>query len=171
MTFDTRKAVYYSDPFDMYEAVRVSPRLNGLESSYGKRSGQALGAVPRFRWEPGKDRYSNADLVEMQAIVQGDDGANRQVHIEEFQRRDAGVTVYLFAANHKELNDLVIRFLGALSDVLRATAAYQIGDGEEIEPEDDSVQSWCYRLQFSVRLLCADTLPATYPLNLVASLE
>ena len=107
----------------------------------------------------------------MQAIVQGDDGANRQVHIEEFQRRDAGVTVYLFAANHKELNDLVIRFLGALSDVLRATAAYQIGDGEEIEPEDDSVQSWCYRLQFSVRLLCADTLPATYPLNLVASLE
>ncbi len=170
MTFDTRQPKYYSDIFDAYEDVRLSPRLSGIESTFGKRSGKAISAIPRFRWETGKDRFKLAELVEQAAIYQDDDGANRLVHIEEFQRRDAGVPVYLYAANHRELNELVIRFLGALSDVLRATAVYDIGDGEEIEPEDDATQSWCYRLQFTVRLICADTLPASYPLTLTATI-
>lgn len=170
MTFDAHKPRYYSDLIDVYEDLRTSPRLSGVESSFGKRAGKAISAIPRFRWETGKDRFKLAELVEQAAIYQDDDGANRLVHIEEFQRRDAGVTVYLYAANHRELNALVIRFLGALSDVLRATAEYEIGDGEEIEPEDDATQSWCYRLQLTVRLICADTLPASYPLTLTASI-
>lgn len=170
MTFEQRKPKYYADIFDVYEDIRISPRLSGVEPTFGKLSGQALGSLPRMRWEPGKDRFKLAELVEQEAIYQDDEGSNQRVHIEEFQRRDAGVTVYLYERNHAELNKLLIRFLGALSDVLRATAIYELGDGEEIEPTDDSVQSWCYRLQLTVRLICADTLPATYPLYLNATI-
>lgn len=166
MSFEVRAPKYYSDVLDVYEDVRISPRLSGIASTFGKLSGQAIGSIPRMRWELGKDRFKPAELVEQAAIYQDDDGANRLVHIEEFQRRDAGVTVYLFAATHQALNGLVIRFVGALSDVLRATAIYEIGDGEEIEPSDDATQSWCYRLQITIRLICADTLPASYPLQI-----
>lgn len=170
MTFDPHKPKYYSDVADVFSDVRISPRLSGVEATFGKISGQAMGSLPRIRWELGKDRFKPAELVEQAAIYQDDDGANRLVHIEEFQRRDAGVTVYLFAATHQALNGLVIRFVGALADVLRATAVYEIGDGEEIEPSDDATQSWCYRLQITIRLFCADTLPASYPLQTQAEI-
>lgn len=170
MTFDPRKPKYYDDIFDVYQDVVSSPRLSELECTFGKKSGQALGAIPRLRWETGKDRFSYGELIDHRCVSEDDDGANRLVHLQEHTRIDSAVTVYLFAENHAEIGRWRKSLLGALSDVLRATGAYQLGEGEEIEPGDDATQSWAYRLQLTVRLVCADTLPATYPQHMQATI-
>ena len=171
MTFEAHQPKVYTNPRSVFEAVHLSQRLTGIAATFGRKEGKALSVLPRIRWELGRDRFSNGQLGDFRAIVNGDDGTNDLVHIEEFTRRDVGVVVSLYESDDTKLNVLLINFLGALSEILRATDAYSVLSGETIEPESDSVDSWCYRLQISIRLVCADTLPATYPTTITGSLQ
>lgn len=163
MAFAPLPETKYFKLSEVYESVHLNRRLAGIAKTLGKKEGQALSVTPRIRWEPKGDRYKPAEMQGEPAVLPGPGGANRNVIIEEFDRRDAGATIWLFADTYSELEDLVIKFRGALSDVLRADRMYSAPDGEPIPPESDGVSTWAYRMPLTVRLLCADVYQATSP--------
>lgn len=154
---------FYFKLSEVYKDIHLNRRLAGVNHAFGKKQGQAPSTTPRIRWEPRPDKYRPAEIGGEPAILPGPDGANRQVIIEEFDRRDAGVTIWLYADSHDALEDLVIAFRGALSDVLRVDRVYSAPDGETIEPTDEASSTWTYRLPLTVRLICADLYPVTSP--------
>jgi hypothetical protein len=158
-------SVYYDSLYDVYTDVHLSRRLSGIAKAFGPKEGKAISVSPRIRWEPNADVFRPAEMGGEIAVRPGANGANQMVMIEEFDRRDAGAIILIYADTYQEMEKLVIKFRGALSDVLRATSVYQAPNGTPIAPEDDSQNTWCYKMPLSVRLLCADVYPVTSPID------
>lgn len=173
MTFQAPERYLYDSLFDVYEDVHQNRRLSGVAHCFGPKEGKALSVLPRIRWEPGEaeDKFLPAEMGGYVAVrPHGPDGANRNVIVEEHDRRDAGCAVLFYAATYKDLERLVGAFRGALADVLRADAVYEAKSGRARGPENESQDSWTYRMPLSVRLLCADTWAATSPLTSVGTI-
>ncbi len=171
MAFLQPENYLYDSLYDVYEEIHRSPRLSGVAHCFGPKEGKALSVLPRIRWEPSEDQYKPAEMGGYVAVrPHGSAGANRNVIVEEHDRRDAGANVLFYAATYKDLERLVGAFLGALSDVLRADAVYELKSGKAQGPENDAQDSWMYRLPLTVRLICADTWMATTPESSVGTL-
>lgn len=173
MAFQAPQEIFYTSLFDVYTDIHTgNRRLAGIAHAFGQKESRALSVLPRIRWEPdeAEDRFLPAEMGGAVAIRPHVNGANTQVIIEEFDRRDAGCVVKFYAESYKALEDLVIRFRGALFDVLRADAVYSAKTGRASSPGSDGVNSWSYRMPLSVRLLCADTWAATSPLTSVGTI-
>lgn len=165
MTIAQPTRVYYDSLYDVYTDVHLSMRLSGIAKAFGPKEGKGISVTPRIRWEPNSDVFRPAEMGGEVAVRPGADGANQNVVIEEFDRRDAGAMILLYADSYTEMEKLVIKFRGALSEVLRATSVYQSPNGTVIAPEDDSQNTWCYKMPLAVRLLCADVYPVTSPID------
>lgn len=163
MAYAAYEKVYYTSLDEVFEDVHLNHRLAGIGKAFGKKQGQALATTPRIRWELTQDRFLPAEMGGEVAIRPGAAGANQLVEIDEFDRRDAGALILLYADSHAELTKLLIAFRGALSDVLRTDRVYQAPTGNVVEPETDSDSTWCYRMPLTVRLICADYYPVTSP--------
>ncbi len=171
MAFQQPERFLYDSLYDVYEDIHQNRRLSGVAHCFGPKEGKALSVLPRIRWEPSEDQFKPAEMGGYVAVrPHGPGGENRDVIVEEYDRRDAGANVLFYAATYKELERLVGAFLGALSDVLRADAVYELGRGKAQGPENDSQDSWMYRLPLMVRLICADTWLATTPESSVGTL-
>jgi len=163
MAFAPYAAQYYVSLEEVYADIHLNRRLAGIGHAFGKKQGQALATTPRIRWELTQDRFLPAEMGGEVAVRPGPSGANQMVEIEEFDRRDAGAIILMYADSFAELNKLVIDFRGALADVLRSDRVYRAPSGTPIEPETDADSTWCYRMPLTVRLLCADVYPVTSP--------
>lgn len=161
---------YYFTLTQVYEDIHLNRRISGIAHAFGKKAGQAMSTTPRIRWEPTRDRYKPAEMGGEPTVLPGPSGANELVIIEEFDRRDAGVTILFYADSSQQVEQLAVNFRGALADVLRADRNYSAPDGEIIEPADESSSTWCYRMPLTVRLICADLYPATSPTNEVGQM-
>ena len=161
---------YYRSLYDVYEDVHLNKRLAGIAKAWGRKDGKALSITPRVRWEPGADKFKPAEMSGEIAVLPWRTGRNEQVMIEEFDRRDARATVFLFADTYPDAERLLEKFRGALSDVLRATSVYEASEGQWIQPEDDSISTWEFRMPLTVRLVLADLNPVFLPTNDIGSL-
>jgi len=115
---------YYDSLYDVYTDVHLSRRLSGIAKAFGPKEGKSISVSPRIRWEPNADVFRPAEMGGEIALRPGANGANQMVMIEEFDRRDAGAIILIYADTYQEMEKLVIKFRGALSDVLRATSVY-----------------------------------------------
>jgi len=150
---------YYRSLYDVYEDVHLNKRLAGIAKAWGRKDGKALSITPRIRWEPGADKFKPAEMSGEIAVLPWRTGRNEQVMIEEFDRRDARATVFLFADTYPDAERLLEKFRGALSD-----------DGQWIQPEDDSINTWEFRMPLTVRLVLADLNPVFLPTNDIGTL-
>ena len=98
------------------------------------------------------------------------DGANRNVIVEEHDRRDAGCAILFYAATYKDLERLVGAFRGALADVLRADAVYEAKERPRTRTRERQ-PGLLDRMPLMVRLICADTWAATTPQDSVGTIR
>lgn len=157
--------MHYRSLYDVYRDVHINKRIQGIQKAFGKKDGKALSVTPRIRWEPTTDKFRPPEMSGEIAVLPWRTGQNEQVVIEEFDRRDAKATIFLIADTYPEVERLIENFRGALADVLRATSVYQADDGQWVQPEDDSINTWEFRMPLSVRLILADCNPVFSPTN------
>lgn len=121
--------------FEVYEAVRSSPRLGDVPAerhAFGALADLPVAAAPRITWLPTTDSYAAPLPVAAPALVGG-----RRVEVESIKTRRAGVDIELIVPagpqGYRALEDLLRRVHLALRDVLLCDGNYSIGRGRWVD--------------------------------------